>query len=188
MTAAALSPAIALGQRVHYQGRDWLVAELRGSQVTLSQPAGEVCAVLLTHPVGAGDFELHDVPRPIPVAPESLLEGVDVGEVARARRLEAHILQVDHGCLPGGDADPDPRYDPASTLLGRVAAEVDELAGTDLATSDRHFRRARGRYHAEGLLGLVDGRVLRKAAPSDPLARVDRRVLTALLVMSGPAS
>ena len=175
------SPGIALGHRVRYCGSDWLVAEVRGSQLTLTQPAGDVCVVLLTRLVGADDFELYDVPRRIPVASEALLEGVDAGEVARARRLETHILQVEHGCPPGAEADPDPRYDPATTsLLDRVAAKVQELAGTDLATSDRHFRRARARYRAEGLRGLIDGRVLRKAAPSDPLAKADSRVLTAL--------
>lgn len=49
-----------------------------------------------------------------------------------------HILQVEHGCPPGAETDPDPRYDPATTsLLDRVAVKVQELAGTDLATSDR---------------------------------------------------
>jgi hypothetical protein len=86
------SQGIALRHRVHYGGRDWLVAEVRGSQVTLSHPAGEVCAVLLTHLVGADDFELLDVPRRIPVASEAPLEGVDAGELARARRLRgAHF-------------------------------------------------------------------------------------------------
>lgn len=175
------SPGIALGRRVHYRGRDWLVVEVQGSQVTLTQHAGEVCAVLLTHLVGADDFASLDAPRQLPVASEALLEGVDAGELARACRLEAHILQVEHGCPPGAEAVPDPRYDLATTsLLGRVAAKVQELAGTDLATSDRHLRRARARYRAEGLLGLIDGRVLRKAPPSDPLAKADSRVLTAL--------
>jgi transposase InsO family protein len=175
------SPGIALGHRVYYRDRDWLVAEVRGAQVTLTQSAGEVCAVLLTHLVGADDFAVLDAPGQLPVPSEALLEAVDAGELARARRLEAHILQVEHGCPGSEETGHDPRYDLATTsLLGRVAAKVEELAGTDLATSDRHFRRARARYRAEGLLGLIDGRVLRRAAPSDPLAKVDDRVVTAL--------
>lgn len=172
---------IALGCRVHYCGQDWLVAELRGSQVTLSNAGGEVCAALVPHLISADDFELLDAPRQIPVAAESLLQGVNAAEVARARRLEAHIWQVDHGALPDADVDPDPRYDLSTTsLLQRVAAKVAELMGTDLATSDRHFRRARARYRDGGLVGLIDGRVLRKATPSDPLAGADARILTAL--------
>ena len=69
------SPGIALGHRVRYCGSDWLVAEVRGSQLTLTQPAGDVCVVLLTRLVGADDFELYDVPRRIPVASGSLVGG-----------------------------------------------------------------------------------------------------------------
>jgi len=184
-------PTIALGQRLVFQERTWTVVAVTGSGVTLQGQSGQVTAVLVTHLVASDGFEVLDEPAPVPVPPDSLLDGLDQGERDRVRRLERHIGQVDTGVLPG-DEDPirDDRYDLRTTTVNeRVHAKVAELKGTDLAVSVRQLHRLRVAYRADGAIGLVERRVRDRLAGRDPLAAADGRVLTALAeAMTGQAA
>ena len=167
-----------------------MVVAVSGTTVTLRASTGQLSAVLVTHLVDAADFQVMDEPRTVPVSPNSLLEGLGPAERERVRRLEAHLLQLDTGVMPG-ESDPlaDERYQPSNTVEQRIAAKVIELAGTDLAVSVRQLYRLRRAYQADGAMGLVERRLRERLAGRDPLAGADERVLSALRdAMSGQAT
>ena len=104
-----------------------MVVAVSGTTVTLRASTGQLSAVLVTHLVDAADFQVMDEPRTVPVSPNSLLEGLGPAERERVRRLEAHLLQLDTGVMPG-ESDPlaDERYQPSNTVEQRIAAKVIE--------------------------------------------------------------
>ena len=129
-----------------------------------------------------------------PVLPAALA-ALDPAELARLRRLEAHLRQIDgtpdFDGTPG-DPDPtaDPRYDIRSTTVEeRVASKVAELAGGDLAFRRTQLFRLLAAYRAEGAVGLLPAHRRRAVQGGDGLAGVDERVVAGLReVMSAQTS
>ena len=59
------APAIAVGQRLHFQEQTWtVVAFSGGTTVTLQGSSGQLSAVLVTHLVAATDFQVLDPSHP----------------------------------------------------------------------------------------------------------------------------
>jgi hypothetical protein len=131
--------------------------------------------VLASFLLGALDFALvKATTTPRRVEPFGLLEGLPGEAVAQAREWERHLVEVVTGLPPGApqDAKPHPQYDVAVPLNERDRAKAEELTAAGQPVSERTVRRLRARYAEQGLVGLVDQRVMR---PTSTVGRADER-------------
>jgi len=136
--------------------------------------------VLASFLLGALDFALvKATTTPRRVEPFGLLEGLPGEAVAQAREWERHLVEVVTGLPPGApqDAKPRPQYDVAVPLNERDRAKAEELTAAGQPVSERTVRRLRARYAEQGLVGLVDQRVMR---PTSTVGRADDRLVTAI--------
>jgi len=95
-------------------------------------------------------------------------KGLPGEAVAQAREWERHLVEVVTGLPPGApqDAKPRPQYDVAVPLNERDRAKAEELTAAGQPVSERTVRRLRARYAEQGLVGLVDQRVMRPTTSS----------------------
>src|SRR6266536_4750934 len=114
------------------------------------------------------------------VPPAGLLDGLPKPAVEQALWWEGHILEVLDGLSPDAapDAVPRPEYDPErQSLSRRERAKAAELAALGPRVAASTVKHRRQRYQANGLAGLVDGRV-DKHMPR--FGQVDSRVVEAM--------
>lgn len=154
-------PVLAVGDRVSFDGEEYLVVGLAGTSVRLRSAVGAESVVLASHLLAKPDFMLlGNKSTPPSMVAFGLLDSLPEPVIAAAREWEAHLVEVETG-LPSGAAPgtpPRPEYDPALwSLTQRAEAKAAELGVTARTV---HGRRAR--YAAQGLWGLVDQRMVRE--------------------------
>ena len=163
------------GDWVQFGGSEHQVVALAGTSVRLRSAAGEDSVVLASYLVASPGFEVAGAGPPPGVEPAGLLDGLPPEAVAAARELEAHVVEAVTGLRPGAVPGTAARagYDPsATTQLQRDGAKAAEL-GIGVRTLQEH----RARYARQGLLGLVDRRVLRGRTVT---GRCDARLVAAV--------
>ncbi|MFI2214804.1 integrase [Streptomyces sp. NPDC020141] len=189
--AAAAVPAaadtIALGDTIRFRGAAWVVTAFHGPRLFLDvaepvepeeQPA-EPLIILQTAVTSAPDFAVLNR-----AAPRSTLPG-RIGEfhalprdVRRtAEKWERHVKEVLHQQAPNVPATtaPKPAFDPKlRTLRQRYRAKADQLTQAGTAVSAATVERKCAAWRKEGLMGLVDKRLLRTATSH---GRVDGKVV-----------
>ena len=176
----ASASVLQVGDWVHVDGEDHQVVALSGTSVRLLSASGAASVVLASFLLGALDFALvKATTTPRRVEPFGLLEGLPGEAVAQAREWERHLVEVVTGLPPGApqDAKPRPQYDVAVPLNERDRAKAEELTAAGQPVSERTVRRLRARYAEQGLVGLVDQRVMR---PTSTVGRADDRLVTAI--------
>jgi len=172
-------PVLAEGHEVLFRGAVHTVAALTGPAVRLVDVTGTESVVALTVLFTDPGFSVVTPSlRRAALPPQGILEGLPDEVVEQARWWEQHIVEVLSGRPPEADRRlaVRPQYDPQTrTLRQREIAKVAELeaGGQKIALST--FQRLRQRYEAQGLWGLVDGRVTRRRATG-----VDDRVVEAV--------
>nr|WSZ96551.1 hypothetical protein OH820_13545 [Streptomyces sp. NBC_00857] len=167
---------LGFGDRVRFAGLEHVVTGFTPAAVRLDRPLDEVPVREL---VSSPDFAVMRR-GPFSRQDDSLLPGLPTEAVTRALWWERHLLEVLHGppTPPGGEGS---AAGVEHGLASREADKAAELTALGVpGTSARTVRRKRQRFQAEGILGLIDGRALREAAPG---ARTDPRVLNALLTV-----
>src|SRR5664280_1201905 len=145
------------------------LSRCRRTSVRLLSASGAASVVLASFLLGALDFALvKATTTPRRVEPFGLLEGLPGEAVAQAREWERHLVEVVTGLPPGApqDAKPRPQYDVAVPLNERDRAKAEELTAAGQPVSERTVRRLRARYAEQGLVGLVDQRVMRPTTSS----------------------
>lgn len=167
---------LTVGDRVRFERGTHTITELRGRQLTLTDPAGEARLADVLTVLFDRDFALldHAATRNCAGDP-SAVEG---DAMAVAHWWEPHVIEVLSGvpwCAAAG-TPPRPEFDPARhTLAEREQAKAEELARMGVSgTSARTVRRKRQSYQIQGMTGLADGRAGRREAPG---ARLDPRIV-----------
>lgn len=155
------------GDRVRFDGRVYEVAGLDGAQTVLVSADGRRGPVPVTQLVSAADFAVVDFAPRRTLAGMGRLESLPAEVVADAQWWEQRILEV-LDCRGGG------------SVRQREVAKVAELAAAGHELTLRSFQRRRVAYERLGLIGLVDGRLLRRQTS---VGRTDERVVAALLAV-----
>jgi putative transposase len=185
---------LALGQWVTFEYEDHQIVGFTGSAVRLRAQSGDMQVIATATLISDSTFDDHpscntSSSPPAPAAPtrghrsddpgwdtEALWEDLSPADRGAALELEAHLLEVLTGFKcgePGPDQAPRPQYSLQHPLKDRVEAKAVELG----STSRRIWYLIR-RYRDHGARGLVDERKLRG---SNPLARLDSRIIDAVL-------
>ncbi|WP_375401777.1 Mu transposase C-terminal domain-containing protein [uncultured Amnibacterium sp.] len=165
------------GDEVGWRGSLFTISAVTEGSVALASVTGEVFAVSVAELLTDPGFTVSR-PKRVRLPPRGVLEGLPQEVVARAQWWEAHVVELLHGVRPDSPPGTAPagEYDPLRrTLRAREAAKVAELEVAGETASLTTVRRMRRRYQADGLLGLVDGRLTREFASG-----VDERVITAI--------
>ena len=168
---------LAAGEEVGWRGSVFMISAVAEGSVALTSVTGEIVAVAVSELLADPSFTVTR-PKRVPLPRRGVLEGLPADVIARAQCWEAHVVELLSGVRPGSprDSTPAAEYDPLRcTLRQREAAKVAELEAAGEAVSLTTVRRMRLRYQAEGLIGLVDGRLMREFASG-----VDERVITAI--------
>jgi putative transposase len=170
---------LAVGDRVELRGSSYTISAIAAGTVALTAVTGEVVAVSTVEFLADPSFTLRASGRGrAPLPARGVLEGLPADVVERAQWWERHVLEVLTGAPPGSlrGAAPRPEYDPLRrSLRQRELAKVEELRAAGELVSQTTLGRMRRRYQAEGLLGLVDGRLTREVGTA-----VDERVSAAI--------
>jgi hypothetical protein len=86
------------GDRVRYDGADYLVVALAGTSVRLRSDDGTELVVLAGHLMACPEFTVIGG-GPLPeVEPSGLLEGLPPSVLEKAREWERHVVEVLTGC------------------------------------------------------------------------------------------
>jgi transposase InsO family protein len=172
---------IRLGDEVRFQGRAYRIGGLEGDTAYLTEGTGGPAAVTLSTLFSDADFEvLSPGAGRRPLAQSGLLDRLPNDVQHRARWWENHVTEVLAGrpCVTP-DAAARPEYDvTVRSLRQREQAKVQELQANGEQVTLRGLQRLRRRYETEGVIGLVDKRLIRQTPAT---GRVDERVVTALL-------
>ena len=170
---------LAVGDQVLIDGVSHVVVGVSGTTVRLASADGTVITTTVVELLTAGNVQLAR-PGPARRMPVVGVEGLPGEALEAASWWERHIVEVIYGLPPGapGGTGPRPEYDvDRSSLTSREKAKAAELAAAGHPVSVITVKRRRQRYEADGLAGLVDHRVVRRAAT---FGRVDPRVVTAM--------
>lgn len=170
---------LAVGDLVLIDGVSHVVAGVSGTTVRLASAGGTVVTTAVVELFTAENVQLAR-PGPARRMPVVGVEGLPGEALEAASWWERHIVEVIYGLPPGAPAGtrPRPEYDvDRSSLTTRERAKAAELAAAGHPVSAITVKRRRQRYEADGLAGLVDHRVVRRATT---FGRVDPRVVTAM--------
>jgi hypothetical protein len=160
-------PALAVGQRVRYEGQVRGVLEVTPQAAVLEDAETPHRVVALIDLFETADFEILFQPERMPLPPSGLLETFAPEVMKRALWWEEHVLEVLHGLPPGVEpgTPPRPGYGPGTSVTSRQKTKAAELAalGNEIKSGAVGLRRRR--YTEDGLVGLarlVDHRSVRK--------------------------
>jgi transposase InsO family protein len=171
---------LGMGDRVRIGGGTHTVTGLAGGQVRLADAGGSESVMAVADLFSAPGVTVLSCPRPAPLPPQGLLDGLPRAQAERALWWETHISEVLTGVPPeaGPGARPRAGFDPAvTTLRQREIAKVAELTAQGRPVPLSTFQRMRRSYQTEGLWGLVDGRVTRRPGTA---GKVDERIVDAV--------
>jgi hypothetical protein len=163
------------GDRVRFDGNDYLVVALVGTAVRLRADEGTEAVVLASYLMASSEFAvLGGDPLPS-IESFGLLDGLPVKVLEDAREWERHLVEVETGLPPRSPegAVPRPEYDPATTTV----SERERVKAAELGAGLRTIQTRRSRYAQQGLWGLVDQRATRLA---EATGRADARVVAAV--------
>lgn len=171
---------LSVGDELLFRGSAYTVTMLTGCTALLTGVTGGTLTVPLTElftEAGPGREAIGKQQR-APLPPRGVLEGLPAEVLDKAEWWERHLVEVLTGLVPDAatGASTRPEYDPLrATLRQREISKIDELAAGGHPVALSTLQRMRRRYQAEGLLGLVDGRIVRAGASG-----VDERVSAAI--------
>lgn len=163
------------GDRVRFDGTDYLVVALAGTAVRLRADDGAEAVVLASYLMASPEFAVLGC-DPLPsIDSFGLLDGLPVKVLEDAREWERHLVEVQTGLPPQSPegAVPRPEYDPAMTTV----SERERAKAAELGAGLRTIQTRRSRYLQQGLWGLVDQRATRLA---EATGRADARVVAAV--------
>lgn len=185
--AGAVAPAaadtLALGDTIRFRGALWVVTAFHGSRLFLdaAEPVEPVepLIILQTAVTSAPDFAVLSRAAPRSSLPGRLGEFRALPRDVRKAALawERHVKEVLHQQAPNIPSTTPPRaaFDPQRrTLRQRYQAKADQLTLAGTPVSAATVERKCAAWRTDGLIGLVDKRSLRHAAPH---GRVDARVV-----------
>ncbi|MFE5732074.1 Mu transposase C-terminal domain-containing protein [Streptomyces sp. NPDC056528] len=160
-------PALAVGQRVRFEGQVRGVLEVAAQAAVLEDTESPHRVVALIDLFETADFEILFQPERMPLPPSGLLETFAPDVMKRALWWEGHILEVLHGLPPGVEAGTPPRpgYGPGTSVTSRQKTKAAELAALGHEIKSGAVGLRRRRYTEDGLVGLarlVDHRSVRK--------------------------
>jgi hypothetical protein len=166
---------IRAGDRVVVDGRLRVVLGASGTAVRFADDDGVVEEAAVAELAGSGRLQLPPRGTGGHPAARTGLAGLPPEAVEQARWWEAHIIEVVDGTRPDAPAGtaPRPAYDVQRTSLReREQAKAAELSTPGKPVAASTIKHRRQRWQAEGLPGLVDGRVTRRRSPAgraDPM-------------------
>lgn len=179
----SLTTTLRIGDDLQFRGVTYRLAGLDGNVALLTSDGQLPVAITIGALVSDESFVvLHAKPvRRRLTGPSKLFESLPVEVQQRAREREAHITEILDG-VPN-DAGPDlparPRYDVnRHSLRRRESAKHAELVAQGESISIGSLQRLRHAYEQEGILGLVDQRLIRRIPVA---AQTDQRVVDAIL-------
>ncbi|AEN08715.1 MULTISPECIES: Mu transposase C-terminal domain-containing protein [unclassified Streptomyces] len=160
-------PALAVGQRVRFEGQIRGVLEVTAQAAVLEDTETPHRVVALIDLFETADFEILFQPERMPLPPSGLLETFAPDVMKRALWWEGHILEVLHGLPPGVEpgTPPRPGYGPGTSVTSRQKTKAAELAALGHEIKSGAVGLRRRRYTEDGLVGLarlVDHRSVRK--------------------------
>ncbi|WP_406735452.1 Mu transposase C-terminal domain-containing protein [Streptomyces sp. NBC_01108] len=160
-------PALAVGQRVRFEGQVRGVLEVTAQAAVLEDTEAPHRVVALIDLFETADFEILFQPERMPLPPSGLLETFAPEVMKRALWWEEHILEVLHGLPPGVEpgTPPRPGYGPGTSVTSRQKTKAAELAALGHEIKSGAVGLRRRRYTEGGLVGLarlVDHRSVRK--------------------------
>ncbi|GAA0439636.1 Mu transposase C-terminal domain-containing protein [Streptomyces luteireticuli] len=172
-------PAVAVGERVRFDGQVRGVLEVTAQAAVLEDAESPHRAVALIELFEAEDFEVLFHPERMPLPALSTLETLPATAVQQALWWEGHILEVVHGLPPDAEPGTKPRaeYGAGTSLTAREKAKAAELSRSGRPVTASTVARLRRRYLQEGVVGLVDRRAARKRPE---FGAVDTRVVDAM--------
>ena len=167
-----------VGDEVGLRGSGYTITGLAGGAVALAGVTGEVLAVPVAELLTDASFTVLTPRTRAPLPARGVLDGLPAEVAGRAQWRERHVTEVltgvPAGSPPGAVARAE--YDPLRvSLRQRELSKVAELRAAGEPVSLATLGRMRRRYRSDGLLGLVDGRLTRRAGGA-----VDERVITAI--------
>lgn len=172
-----------LGDDVEFHGLTYRLTGLDGDVAMLAVGGESPVAIKLSSLFADASFKIMD-PTPLRrrfTGPSMLFESLPQEVQNRARWLEGHITEVLDGvpCNAEPDHVAKRTYNPRLTSARQrdlaKLAELDELGEHFSLSKLQRLRRA---YEQQGLLGLVDQRLIRR----DPVAgQTDQRVVDAVV-------
>ncbi|WDM13825.1 transposase [Streptomyces lavenduligriseus] len=160
-------PALAVGQRVRFEGQVRGVLEVTAQAAVLEDAETPHRVVALIDLFETADFDVLFQPERMPLPPSGLLETFAPEVMKRALWWEEHILEVLHGLPPGVEpgTPPRPGYGPGTSVTSRQKTKAAELAALGHEIKSGAVGLRRRRYMEDGLVGLarlVDHRSVRK--------------------------
>ncbi|WP_018571182.1 Mu transposase C-terminal domain-containing protein [Streptomyces sp. PsTaAH-124] len=160
-------PALAVGQRVRFEGQVRGVLEVTAQAAVLEDTETPHRVVALIDLFETADFEILFQPERMPLPPAGLLETFAPEVMKRALWWEEHILEVLHGLPPSVEpgTPPRPGYGPGTSVTSRQKTKAAELAALGHEIKSGAVGLRRRRYTEDGLVGLarlVDHRSVRK--------------------------
>lgn len=169
---------LGVGDEVEVRGSTYVICALADGKAALTSVVGEVLALPVAELLVDPSFMLRTRRTRVPLPSRAVLEGLPADVVERAESWERHVTEVltgvPAGSGPGTLARAD--YDPLRTSLRqREITKIAELEAAGESVSLANLGRLRRAYRAKGLLGLVDGRVMRTVGSA-----VDERVTAAI--------
>jgi hypothetical protein len=170
---------LAVGDRLLIDGVSHVLVGLSGATVRLASTDGAVVTTTVAELLSAENVQIPS-PGPARTMPVVGVDGLPEEVLEVASWWERHIVEVLYGLPPDAPAGtrPRPEYDvDRSSLTAREKAKAAELTAAGHPVSVITVKRHRQRYEADGLSGLVDHRVVRRATA---FGRVDQRVITAM--------
>ncbi|MDQ1247716.1 MAG: putative transposase [Actinomycetota bacterium] len=170
---------LSVGDRVLIDGVRHVLVGLSGTTVRLASGDGVVVSTTVAELLSAENVQIAS-PGPARGMPVVGVDGLPQEVLGAASWWERHIVEVLYGVPPDAPAGtrPRPEYDvDRCSLTAREKAKAAELTATGHPVSVITVKRHRQRYETDGLSGLVDHRVVRRATA---FGRVDPRVVTAM--------
>ena len=170
-----------VGDDVEFHGIRYQLTTLVGDIAMLAAGGESPVAIQLTTLFAEKSFKLlNSAPiRRRVTGPSPLFEALPQDVQARARWLEGHVTEVLDGvpCNAEPTHVPQRSYNPQLTSLRqRDLAKLTELDEQGVQFSLSKLERLRRAYERQGILGLIDQRLIRR----DPVAgHADQRVLDA---------
>jgi hypothetical protein len=170
---------LTVGDRVLVDGVGHVLVGLSGTTVRLASADGTVLVTTVAELLSVENVQIPS-PGPARTMPVVGVDGLPQEVLEAASWWERHVVEVLYGLPPDAPAGtrPRPEYDlDRWSLTAREKAKAAELTAAGNPTAAVTVKRHRQRYEADGLSGLVDHRVVRRATA---FGRVDPRVVTAM--------
>lgn len=171
-----------LGDRVEFDGKNYVFAALNGEVAELRAGQETPLSVLMTTLLTARSFKLIGIDgiRRRGLGESKVFEALPAQAKDRAHWLEGHITEVLDGVPAGAEPGTRPgrEYDVTSrSLRQRLMSKEAELQETGSPLSLSTLKRLTRAYETQGIVGLVDQRLVRRT----PVAgQVDQSVIDAL--------